>query len=311
MPWTRHGRSYKQNGEQVSLLKAISMEEVIGEHEILCCGAHVRISQKGIEVLTEPRISHCPLHESLYGTKRITREAVQKTVETKIRKFGFCTCRRAFNDKPIVLYGASEMMKTWLENNLIDCAVTVCEGAGTVITDNPSLVQGIGARLTGIIKTSPIKETLNFIGQHGGTMLNPDTAEINQTKGVEKAIEKGYRNIAVTVASFQAPSISEIRKLEKEKNVNVVIFSVCNTCLTKENVKHVLKADLVCAGASKLVRQEIGKKALMQLGVTIPIFALTEKGKKLVLRYLAQLKEKFVVFRTRALPYGVERKAPK
>ena len=34
---------------------------VKGEHEIYCCGARVRISEKDIEVLSEPLIDHCPL----------------------------------------------------------------------------------------------------------------------------------------------------------------------------------------------------------------------------------------------------------
>ena len=57
--------------------------------------------------------------------------------------------------------------------------------------------------------------------------------------------------------------------------------------------------------------KRIGSKALMQLGVTIPVYALTEKGKRLVLAYLAEFKDKLVVFRTKRLPYHVENKGPK
>jgi len=41
------------------------------KHEIHCCGVRVRISEKSIEVLSEPLVEHRPLHESLYGTKHI------------------------------------------------------------------------------------------------------------------------------------------------------------------------------------------------------------------------------------------------
>jgi len=81
----------------------------------------------------------------------------------KIAGFGFCCGNRAFDAEPIVAYGASEMMRIWLDKGLIDCAVVVCEGAGTVITAKSELVQSIGARLTGIIKTSPIHETIEHI----------------------------------------------------------------------------------------------------------------------------------------------------
>ena len=47
----------------------------------------------------------------------------------------------------------------------------------------------------------------------------------------------------------------------------------------------------------------------MQIGVTIPIFALTEQGKKMVLSYLSRFTDKIVVFRSR-LPYLVEGRGP-
>jgi|GEM_PF-6273433 len=52
--------------------------DVRGEHEIYRCGACVRISTKGVEVLTEPRVDYCPLHESLYGTREIDKESGAK-----------------------------------------------------------------------------------------------------------------------------------------------------------------------------------------------------------------------------------------
>jgi hypothetical protein len=111
------------------------------EHEIHCCGVRVRISEKSIEVLSEPLVEYCPLHESLYGTKHIYAEDVRKTVEMKIAGFGFCCGNRAFDAEPVLACGASEMMRVWLEKGLVDCAIVVCEGAGTVITANRRLVR--------------------------------------------------------------------------------------------------------------------------------------------------------------------------
>jgi hypothetical protein len=48
----------------------------------------------------------------------------------------------------------------------------------------------------------------------------------------------------------------------------------------------------------------------MQLGLTIPVFALTRLGKELLLSYLMEFNESFVSFRTRQLPYCTERKGP-
>jgi len=284
---------------------------VKGEHEIYCCGSRVRISEKGIEVLTEPLVEYCPLHDSLYGTKHIDVESVRKSVEMKIAGYGFCCENRLFDAKPVVAYGASEMMHIWLDKGLIDCAVVVCEGAGTVITANGSLVQAIGARLTGIIKTSPISEIIKRVEAEDGFILDKVKARIDQIEGVKRAVDLGFRRVAVSVAGFQAKAISEIRIFEKNANSDVLIFSVCNTCVNNANVAHIAKADVACASASRTLRTKIGKKALLQLGVTIPVYALTEKGKRLVLAYLAEFKDKLAVFKTSKLPYILEGKGPR
>jgi hypothetical protein len=74
---------------------------VKGEHEIYCCGARVRISEKGVEVSSEPLVEYCPLHEALYGTKKIDAQEVRKSVEKKIAGFGFCCANRLFNAEPV------------------------------------------------------------------------------------------------------------------------------------------------------------------------------------------------------------------
>jgi putative methanogenesis marker protein 8 len=271
----------------------------------------VRISEKGVKVLSNPAIEYCSLHAAMYGAKSIDKESVRESVETKISKFGFCCKNRCFEAEPIVAYGASEMMRVWLENKLVDCAVVVCEGAGTVITTNGKLVQAIGARLTGIIKTSPIREIIDRIEADNGTLLDRGTARIDQAAGVKCALDLGFRRIVVSVAGFRAKEISEIRKLEAKLKADIWIFSVCNTRVGEADVKHIAKADIVCASASKVLRDKIGKKALMQLGIAIPVYALTEKGRRFVLAYLTEFEDKLVAFRTSKLPYEVDAKGPR
>jgi len=284
---------------------------VRGEHEIYCCGARVRISEKGVKVLTEPTVEYCPLHEAMYGSKQITAATVRKDVETKIQSFGFCCRNRGFDSQPIVAYGASEMMRVWLEKGLIDCAVVVCEGAGTVIAANGKLAQAIGARLTGVIRTSPINETIEHVESMGGTLLDRATARIDQLDGVRQAFVMGFKRIAVSIAGFQAKTIDKIREFESNCKADVLIFSVCNTCVAETDVKHIAKADIACASASKLLRTKIGSNALMQLGVTIPVYALTDKGRRLILAYLAEFDSRLVAFRTGKLPYGQEGVGPR
>jgi putative methanogenesis marker protein 8 len=284
---------------------------VKGEHEIYCCGARVRISEKGVEVLTAPMVEYCPLHEALYGTKKIDVESVRKSVEMKIAGYGFCCGNRLFDAVPVVAYGASEMMRVWLEKGLIDCAVVVCEGAGTVITTNGELVQSIGARLTGIIKTSPIREIIERVEADGGIILDKASARIDQVEGVKRAFDLGFEHAAVSVAGFQAKAISEIRAFEANARADVLVFSVCNTCVGNADVEHIAKADIACASASNILRTKIGNGVLLQLGMTIPVYALTEKGKRLVLAYLSEFEDKLVIFRTSKLPYQAEGRGPR
>jgi hypothetical protein len=92
-------------------------------------------------------------------------------------------------------------------------------------------------------------------------------------------------------------------------NAGATVFSICNTCTAEKDLKHVANADIVTASASRAIREQLGPKALMQLGVTIPVFALTERGKEIMLAYLSEFDQKIVVFRAR-LPYLVEKKGP-
>lgn len=260
--------------------------------------------------MTEPLVDYCPLHESLYGTRHVDKESVRKSVEMKIAGHGFCCRGRAFNSEPLVAYGASEMMQVWLDKGLIDCAVVVCEGAGTVIATSGKLAQSIGARLTGIVKTSPINEIIEQIEKDDGVVLDKTSASINQVEGVKRAIELGFKQVAVSVAGFQAERISEIRRVEADMRADVLIFSVCNTCVSDNAVEHIARSDIACASASRILRTKIGSIALMQSGVTIPVYALTSKGKRLALAYLAGFNDRLVIFRISKLPYETKKKGP-
>ncbi len=87
------------------------------------------------------------------------------------------------------------------------------------------------------------------------------------------------------------------------------MFSICNTCIAEEDLVHIANADIVTASASRAIRRQIGPKAVMQLGVTIPVFALTQRGKDIMLAHLSKFDQKIVVFRAH-LPYIVEQKGP-
>ena len=92
--------------------------------------------------------------------------------EFRIRDFGLGTEDREIEMDAFVGFGASETFMTALRSGVLDSTVTVCEGAGTVITANPTLVQGIGARLSGVIETTPVDGIIKKIKEKGGIILD-------------------------------------------------------------------------------------------------------------------------------------------
>ncbi|MDQ1253581.1 MAG: hypothetical protein QG646_2753, partial [Euryarchaeota archaeon] len=93
---------------------------------------------KVIEV-GEPEVEWCPLFAKIRGIQRITPEEVKKNMEFRISDFGMFTDKRRLELEDFVGFGASEVMMTGLSRGLLDTTVTACEGAGTVISNNPIL----------------------------------------------------------------------------------------------------------------------------------------------------------------------------
>jgi putative methanogenesis marker protein 8 len=265
----------------------------------ICC-ALVAISEGEIIKMTSPKLRYCPFRTSTYTGDLVKgiddlspEEKVIATIKQKICRFGHFTSRREICREDISIpYGASEMMMHALKNGGIDATVTVCDGAGTVITNNPSLVQGIGARMTGIFYTSPIKEVIEAIEKAGGRVLFPENAKIDQLKGLEKALELGYRKPAVTINGFAGEDLKSFRDLEERMDAHVTSLVVCTTSVSKQRAEEIGKyADLAWGCASLYVREIVGRKAKLQLGVKIPVFVLTDRGINFVSYYSPELKK--------------------
>jgi len=242
---------------------------------------------KVIEVF-EPTLKYCPLANSLYKSFRILdkvkvnpllfKKAVREAVEEKISKLGFFTENRKIYQKEISIpYGASEMLMYALRKRQIEAAVTVCDGAGTVISSNPEIVQGIGARMNGLFFTTPFHTVVERLEKNNCAVI--PGGQINQIEGVKMAILLGYRNIAVTVNGYSGAILSEIRELERIHNVSIVILVVCTTGIGKRRILEIKQhADLVWSCGSGYIRSIIGKEAILQMSCIIPVFVLTLKG---------------------------------
>jgi putative methanogenesis marker protein 8 len=270
--------------------------------------ARVVVKDGKVVEVGEPEIEWCPLFAKLRGVQNITREEVKKNIESRIRDVGMFTPRRKLLElDTYVAFGASEIMMSGLRRGFLDTTVTACDGAGTVIASNPALVQGIGGRMSGLIETEPIGGIIEGIQKLGGTVLDPSTAAIDPVRGARKAAELGYRKIAVTVAF--AETAKELRKLETELGLDLIIIAVHVTGVSKEEAEGILEnSDIVISCASRYIREFA--KPLVQVAAAIPLFALTQTGKELVIERAKDIQSQILI-NTMKLPVLPAHKQPK
>ena len=157
-------------------------------------------------------------------------------------------------------FGISEILKTNTELGLIDCVVGVCDGVGTLLMRDPEIIQGVGGRVSALVSTTPISEVIEKVGEEN--VVNPETADLTPIKGLEMAIERGYKNIAVTILPSEI--IKEIAEYPRPKEVEIAF-------------KY---ADVITACSSSKVRDFAEKEKVYYSGSKVPIFAISPKGRE-------------------------------
>ncbi|HPR67356.1 MAG TPA: DUF2099 family protein [Methanothrix sp.] len=266
----------------------------------------VRVKDERVVETGEPLIKWCPLFDKVRGIKEITPEAAAANMEFRINEHGMFTPKRKLEMDVFVGFGASEVMMTATSRGLIEAAVTVCDGAGTVVTSNPSLIQGMGGWISGLVKTDPIPEVLAGIEARDGTVLDPKTARIDQVAGARLAAER-YSKFAVTVAD--ADTAEELRDLEREKNVRILIVGVHLTGIGEKEAKRLIaKADIVTSCASKFIREMV--QPLVQVGTAVPLFGLTRWGKEVLVERAKEV-DRPILINTMPLPVLPGNKQPR
>jgi putative methanogenesis marker protein 8 len=251
------------------------------EHIIEAVGKTKVVIRNGtvVEVGT-PLIDTCPLAARFSRpVPKATPDAIRENIEQRIRSFGMCTKNRILHaDREFVGFGASELLASALSRGIVGCAVIVCDGAGTVIAESGGLVQGIGGRMSGLVRTSPIPEVIEGITRLGGRVVYPDDARIDPVGGVEAAYSAGYSRVAVTVAG---PDGAEAIRSARP---DALIVGVHLTGVSEDDARRLVDScDIVSACASRHIRDYAGKCAQLQAGVAVPVFAITRRGKEIIL----------------------------
>ena len=278
------------------------------EHIIEAAGKCRVVVRDGrvVEVGT-PQIDDCPLARRFAcPVREMTPDAIRENIEARIRSFGMCTPEREGLAGPdFVLFGASELLSGAIRQGLLDAVVIVSDGAGTLVAKDPALIQGIGVRMSGLVFTSPIPEVIARIRENGGVVLDPKTAAIDQVAGVALAATLGHRRVAVTTAD--ATEAAAIR----DRFPEAVIVGVHLTGISQEDAALMAgTADLVTACASRHIRDEAAKTALLQAGTSIPVFAMTRAGKAIILAKAEETDRPLIIHGARLPVEGSQSPAP-
>ncbi len=282
----------------------------MSEHLLEMAKARVRVKDGKIEVLTEPLIGCCPLRRDLYGIEKESRESVERVLQSHIQELGMYGPQRILElqEKP-VSFGASEILADAMAEGLVDAAVVVCEGAGTVVAARPDVLQAVGAHMTGLIETEPIAEIREGLEKRGCLLIDRK-ATVDQVRGFEKAVAAGFQKIAVTVAGSNASDAAALRELGEKLGARPFLLAVHTTGISEAEATALAKScDLVWSCASKAVRDVVGKIARLQMGISIPVFALTDEGKRLLLNRALHFAGPLVMHRA-GLPLAPEGKQP-
>ena len=250
------------------------------EHVIEALGkTRITIKDGKITDIQEPLIEYCPIFGKYHNMEKITKEEIRKNIEYRIDDFGMCTNRRVLKMEDMLSVGISEILRSNLEMGNIDCVVGACEGVGTVLLTDPDMVQGVGGRVSGLVSTTPIKEVIDGVGIDN--VLNPKEATLNPLEGLKMALNRGFKNIAITI--LPSDMVKILREYPVDDDVNVFILVAHTTKTKKEDVKMLFdNADIITACASKNIIEYAQIAKPHYYGNSVPIYAVSDNGKHLL-----------------------------
>ena len=241
--------------------------------------AEVVIENGKITYIGEPVVDYCSIFDNGQHNGDLTKEFIKSNINKRIDEFGMCTPQRSIDVEDTMSFGTSETLKTNMINGNVDCVVGACEGVGTLLIDDAELVQGVGGRVSALISTTPIDEVMDKVGREN--VLNPETAELNPLKGLEMAIERGYKNIAITIIPTEM--VKDIRQYPKPENVNIYIFVAHTTNVSKKEAEMLFDyADVISGCSSINIRETAEERKPYYAGKKVPLYAVTENGKRLL-----------------------------
>ncbi len=231
------------------------------------------------------------LHTLEVDDQELQQKMMCNLINEVVIKGGYFDTNRPLNScEANVLFGASETLSSAFLSNIIDAAVIVSNNLGTIITTSAPTTQGAVKRMTGLFYTSPDENIMSTASDEGIIPVFPYSAQIDQLAGVKKAIELGYKKIAVSVAADNNYLHEELQKLADANQVQIYKFGLCSTGISKHTAEVMREyADVVWSCASKYVKEEIEPNAICQVGLKIPVHVMTKDGFNIISNHLQVL----------------------
>lgn len=233
--------------------------------------------------VSEPVVKYCPLFKKHRNIDELNCQSIKENMEFRIKDFGMCTEERKTKLDYFLSFGISELISLAVKEGSLDAVVIASDGCGTAVLNDAQIIQGMGGRISAIIETEPLQSVLADIGAEN--VLNPQTAEIDQIKGVEKAFNMSFSKVGVTT-----PFAQQAKLFREKYGSKIMIFGVHTTGISEDEAKMFFDyADVITACASKYVREVAQTKATLQAGTKVPVYAATDAGKELMLAKLMEL----------------------
>ncbi len=117
----------------------------------------------------------------------------------------------------------------------------------------------------------------------------------------------GHRNIAVSVVD--PGDAGKLRSIERERGMNLILIGAHLTGLKKDDIEELIGTlDIITGCASKTVRDKV--KPVIQMGTSVPMFSLTQKGKELLCERAKDVDSPLLI-NTMKLPVLPDHKQPK
>jgi hypothetical protein len=173
-------------------------------------------------------------------------------------------------------FDVPKMLDKALRNKILNAAVIEADGCGTVVIDDPDMISEIGFAVGGH-KTGPVPDSIEKIGIE--RVLDPDTGEIDQFGGVNKAFAMHYHTVAVVVSSSD-----DARDIRDCFGMNTIIIAVIRSAdLSEKNARDLFEfCDVIVSNTLQNMEYVAPENVIAHIVDDSKVYTVTDVGEMIV-----------------------------